>query len=225
MVLTREEIPGSPHLYNFNILVLECESLETRLPSSSSWTLSLTVADVPRLEDFETKTLRPHCVYHTDGLGMGLIQKMQACNYATMDKFIGADSLSHLYLLHVKPERRQVSELTSFLCHAEHVSVWNGPSIQSTSMEWDQQCTTCMKWDQCTSIEWGQYTSMKWDICTSIKWGQCTGYSLIPKYSKYWREHSVPRTATCVLDIASFPGTLNIGGSTPYPGLPHVSRI
>ena len=68
-----------------------------------SLTLSLTVADVP-VEDFETKTLRPHCVYHTDGLGMGLIKNIQACNYATMDKFIGADSLSHLCLSHVKPE-------------------------------------------------------------------------------------------------------------------------
>ena len=37
-----------------------------------SLTLSLTVADVP-MENFEIKTLRPHCVYHTDGLGMGLI--------------------------------------------------------------------------------------------------------------------------------------------------------
>ena len=55
-----------------------------------------------------------------------------------MDKFIGADSLSHLCLLHMKPEGKQVSELASFLSHAEYVSVWNGPSIQSTSMEWDQ---------------------------------------------------------------------------------------
>ena len=77
-------------------------------------------------------------MYHTDGLGMGLIYNIQACNYDPMDKFIGADSLSHLCLLHVKPEGRQVSELTSFLTHAEYVSVWNGPSIQSTSMEWDQ---------------------------------------------------------------------------------------
>ena len=52
--------------------------------------------------------------------------------------FISADSLSHLYLLHVKPEGKQVSELASFLSHAEYVSVWNGPSIQTTSMEWDQ---------------------------------------------------------------------------------------
>ena len=55
-----------------------------------------------------------------------------------MDKFIGADSLSHLDLLHMKPEGRQLSELVSFLSHAEYISVWNGHSIQSTSMEWDQ---------------------------------------------------------------------------------------
>ena len=55
-----------------------------------------------------------------------------------MDKFIGADSLSHLYPLHVKPEGKQVSELASFLSRAEYVSVWNGPSIQTTSMEWTQ---------------------------------------------------------------------------------------
>ena len=93
-----------------------------------------------------------------------------------MDKFIGADSLSHLYLLHVKPEGKQVSELASFLSRAEYVSVWNGPSIRSTCMEWDHQYTS-MKWDQCTTWymeEDHQYTIMEWDQCTSMEWEQCT---------------------------------------------------
>ena len=32
----------------------------------------------------------------------------------------------------------------------------------------------------------------------------------------------LPRTTTCVLDVASFPSTLNIGRSSPYTLLVHV---